>query len=581
MSTLSQLVLAQMAAESYVGPGADSLSVTEANRLRLGNNNPGVLQFRNDPEAELLPGATRMTLQQINRFNELYDVIDCKRNTWSGFSATLLKNKFTNEYVLSFRSTEYQNDEDGGDFQRDGWGGAGNEIAQYGFAIAQIADMEAYYRQLSALGGPLSGAQFRVTGYSLGGHLATVFAEAHEGVEGFLGATTFNSPGRGLLRNGTVADFVNAVYAKLSDPLVQATLVEGTNAEGMSNLQNIYGDASYNGTDGTKGLRQEILDEFRQVYGYAPSGISINGLPQNLAGGGITQVYGHADFGDSEVVANSGIHSNNKVEVFIEDQPGIQGLGVQVSWLDNILGLKSDYGTTHSLALMTLPPPPENRRAAGVFEPKSSSVNFGGLLKSTVGMTSSLAKAFAGAMIILGGSSGFALATSPPGPPPLTIEESLVASSVVIARGVRIHWISPPDTAAGSPPQELAGPNYVDGHAGPILLEARVEEILHCQMPCPKRDTIFINMNGNGHGIDELKRFVGPPKIYIVRRAIYRMESVYPEMYLKEWNVVLRNTRSSQTNPLSIDERSAVESTIRRMNLKKEMVSDPAVGGKK
>jgi len=118
MATTSELLLAQLVAESYVQASLNDPD----DRFRLGNNNPGNSAYV--PRAEVLPGATRMTDRQITRFNELYSVVDHRTNTWSGFSATLLQRRGSNEFVLSFRSTEYQNDTDGGDFQRDGLGGA-------------------------------------------------------------------------------------------------------------------------------------------------------------------------------------------------------------------------------------------------------------------------------------------------------------------------------------------------------------------------------------------------------------------------------------------------------------------------
>ena len=79
--------------------------------------------------------------------------------------------------VLSFRSTEIIEDN-----LRDS---AGTNLFIFknnytdragGWAFGQIADMEAWYRQLRAPGGALAGQSFDVTGYSLGGHLATAFA---------------------------------------------------------------------------------------------------------------------------------------------------------------------------------------------------------------------------------------------------------------------------------------------------------------------------------------------------------------------------------------------------------------------
>ena len=162
---LVELLTAQFVAESYV----DSDRLTLEDLFRLGNNNPEVQGFRDRPRAADLPGKTRMTDVQVTRFNQTYDIVDHLPNTWSGFSGTLLRNKLTGDYVLSFRSTEYQNENAGGDWGRDGLvtgangtiGGADNEIGFYGFAVAQIADAEGYFRQLRSSGLPPAGANRR------------------------------------------------------------------------------------------------------------------------------------------------------------------------------------------------------------------------------------------------------------------------------------------------------------------------------------------------------------------------------------------------------------------------------------
>src|SRR5438552_3924921 len=154
-----------------------------------------------------------MTGSQINRFEQTYDVVLQEANTWTGFSGTLLRNTATADYVLSFRSTEYQNENKGGDWTRDGLSGAAGDISTYGFAVAQIADAEAWFRQLQRAGTLPDGARYTVTGYSLGGHLATVFAEAHADDPNFVQAVIFNAPGRAQIDAGqSVKDLVNRAY---------------------------------------------------------------------------------------------------------------------------------------------------------------------------------------------------------------------------------------------------------------------------------------------------------------------------------------------------------------------------------
>lgn len=155
--TIYPFLLQQIAAESYLdGETATGLPVWQAaggirdDRLRLGSNNYSVPEFRVNPAAPDLPGKTRMTDAQITEFNARFDIVDHLPNTQSGFSATLMRDRITGEYTLAFRSTEYADDADGGDWSRDGPSGAASEIAGHGFAVAQIADAEAYFRSLRA-----------------------------------------------------------------------------------------------------------------------------------------------------------------------------------------------------------------------------------------------------------------------------------------------------------------------------------------------------------------------------------------------------------------------------------------------
>jgi hypothetical protein len=170
----------------------------------LGNNNP----LLNDPNDPTLDGATRFVdlagvpnASQITgsaqAFVAQYQIIDHHANDATGFSATLLKDTTSNTYTLSFRSTEYQNQVDGGDWERDGLPGAAGEIALDGFALAQLVSMERYYQELKTSGTLPVGATLNVTGYSLGGHLATVFTELHANE---IAATyAFDGAGRGRM----------------------------------------------------------------------------------------------------------------------------------------------------------------------------------------------------------------------------------------------------------------------------------------------------------------------------------------------------------------------------------------------
>jgi pimeloyl-ACP methyl ester carboxylesterase len=180
----------QVAAESYL-QGIDWNDPQQVQRqLQLGNNNlEGATP--NDP---LLPGKTRLTALQAEQFTQRYHIVDHHANDASGFSATLFSyvEDGITKYTLSFRSLEYRNQGNGGDWERDGLLGASGEIPFRGFAFAQLAAMEEYWSDLTQ--GRLSNGtidptlqaffqnpanKINATGYSLGGHLATVFTELH------------------------------------------------------------------------------------------------------------------------------------------------------------------------------------------------------------------------------------------------------------------------------------------------------------------------------------------------------------------------------------------------------------------
>lgn len=146
-------VIQQMVAESYLDQTAE-LPGGLVDVLRLGNNNSRYLQRDTRPDTPNLPGATRLTDSQIKYFNDTFDIIDHRSDNdprftgitggnGAGFSATLMHNRTTDEYTLSFRSLEYADQKVGGDWERDGAFGAAGEIKDRGFALAQIAAIPA------------------------------------------------------------------------------------------------------------------------------------------------------------------------------------------------------------------------------------------------------------------------------------------------------------------------------------------------------------------------------------------------------------------------------------------------------
>ncbi|MBK6906217.1 MAG: hypothetical protein IPH08_03450 [Rhodocyclaceae bacterium] len=111
-------------------------------------------------------------------FADHWIALDQESNTGTGFSGTLFKcvrddpttGAKVGELVLSFRSTEFIDDH-----ARDNEATNTLEISEYGYAFGQIADMENWYQRLHTDGLLPQGSRYSVTGYSLGGHLATAF----------------------------------------------------------------------------------------------------------------------------------------------------------------------------------------------------------------------------------------------------------------------------------------------------------------------------------------------------------------------------------------------------------------------
>jgi len=182
-----------------------------------------------------------LALPQIDEFFATFDLIDHLPNQSSGFSATLLKNKTTGEYTLAFRSTEYRDIKNGGDAERDAIRGAAGDIAFNGMAFAQVSSMEKYWASLvdgsRALGATPdnpaardttnlrvaelndfrrlaidTGTPINVSGYSLGGHLATMFSVFHG--ERVASLYLFNSSGVGRIREGFSATAYRDALAK-------------------------------------------------------------------------------------------------------------------------------------------------------------------------------------------------------------------------------------------------------------------------------------------------------------------------------------------------------------------------------
>jgi pimeloyl-ACP methyl ester carboxylesterase len=185
----------QMAAEALLNvPNADKLS----GQLVLGNER-----------------ASKFTNELAKEFAADWAVVEHKSNTTTGFSGTLFRCLTTDaargmvagQLVMSFRSTEFIDDS-----ARDNQATNGMEIKPFGWAFGQIADMQNWYAHLSSTYDLGPNDRIAVTGYSLGGHLATAFNLLHP--NDVTNTYTFNGAGVGKLNAG--AD-LNAVINEFNN----------------------------------------------------------------------------------------------------------------------------------------------------------------------------------------------------------------------------------------------------------------------------------------------------------------------------------------------------------------------------
>jgi len=162
--------------------------------------------------ANLIKGNLRnsvFTKTEATDFFTEWTLVEHLANPATGFSGSLFKGK-NGELVLSFRSTEFIDDA-----VRDNTATNMLEIDGTGFAWGQIDDMQKWFESMKSRG--LIDVPLTVTGYSLGGHLATAFNLLHHGESASNGGAlikqvyTFNGAGLGLMKGGA------ATTASLSD----------------------------------------------------------------------------------------------------------------------------------------------------------------------------------------------------------------------------------------------------------------------------------------------------------------------------------------------------------------------------
>ena len=185
ISDLLKFIQCQMAAEAFL---------VENGTIKSEDNLKSALVTGNDR-------SSKFTQEQAATFAEEWEVVAQQENTGTGFSATLMFNDKTKEYVLSFRSTEFADDA-----VRDNLATNTMEIKEHGWAFGQIADMETWWNS-DKIPAEARAAKITVTGYSLGGHLATAFNLLHG--DDIAATYTINGAGVGNVDKGTLSEIIN------------------------------------------------------------------------------------------------------------------------------------------------------------------------------------------------------------------------------------------------------------------------------------------------------------------------------------------------------------------------------------
>ncbi len=330
--------------------------------------------------------ASRFTPTEAAVFAARYEVVAHEDNTGTGFSGTLFWDTVKQEYTLSFRSTAFVEDVLADSI------GTNEGISEYGWAFGQIADMEYWWAGLQQTVHGLAGQQVTVTGYSLGGHLATAFAqlraEAGE-LSRIKHIYTYNGAGTGGIQPGHSLTEIMALFRSVRDTgelpawldnlsaiatvrsqaqrrlatlLAEKTTITGYVSglnDGSPPLAPELGDfADYNlhlamavAGEWTSGALRESID-WDTVTGslYDPDrvptgGMMFHGLMAELLGSGISGV------------ATGGLrHTDTRTQIKIEDQSLVRGVPYRGSPINGVRLTDqyalNDFADTHSLVLI-------------------------------------------------------------------------------------------------------------------------------------------------------------------------------------------------------------------------------------
>ena len=214
-ATILEFARLQLAAEALYGfknakpEWIDSKGDADTSNLLFGVNYDSGENYEN----HLISGNdhnSKFTPTDAAEFADNWEMVAHIANTATGFSGSLFRAKKdiegtrikAKDLVMSFRSTEFVDDD-----MHDSRSTNTLEIKEKGWAFGQIADMEHWFGILQEKG--LIDKPLYMTGYSLGGHLATAFNILHRNENNkktgdkLIKATyTFNGAGVGFGADG-------------------------------------------------------------------------------------------------------------------------------------------------------------------------------------------------------------------------------------------------------------------------------------------------------------------------------------------------------------------------------------------
>lgn len=301
--------------------------------------------------------SSKFTETDAKWFAQTWEVVEHISNTTTGFSGTLFRalkadperGIVAGELVLSLRSTEFADDA-----VRDNQATNVLEIKEKGWAFGQIADMQQWYAELRtkyAAEFADAGNQFGLTGYSLGGHLATAFNLLNPGAAA--ATYTFNGAGVGKLKDGASLESVMNTFTAVRDG---GALAEFQTQEGRQLYQQIKSDLTAHPSASELGQARDAVAQTIVFAAAAPHGSQYEQLMQDY--GLLAQALQRAQLVAKEVTRVAGL-----------DAPA-NGAPLGVT-LDSIAAVGLDY----QLAVLIASQRTESYPALYVFDEESGANN--------------------------------------------------------------------------------------------------------------------------------------------------------------------------------------------------------------